>query len=99
MAHQSTLIADNIEQYLHEHENKDLLRFITCGSVDDGKSTLIGRLLHEAGRIPDDERAALVRATARLWHALQERAHIGDFPWDIRGCPPRWQMIHHPKDP
>lgn len=51
MAHQSTLIADNIEQYLHEHENKDLLRFITCGSVDDGKSTLIGRLLHDSKMI------------------------------------------------
>ncbi|TDK27452.1 adenylyl-sulfate kinase [Luteimonas aestuarii] len=40
------------------------LRLIACGSVDDGKSTLIGRLLHEAGRIPDDERAALARASA-----------------------------------
>jgi bifunctional enzyme CysN/CysC len=42
----------------------DFLRLIACGSVDDGKSTLIGRLLHEAGRVPDDERAALVRASA-----------------------------------
>jgi len=41
-----------------------LLRLIACGSVDDGKSTLIGRLLHEAGRVPDDERAALARASA-----------------------------------
>src|SRR5690606_2955960 len=40
------------------------LRLIACGSVDDGKSTLIGRLLHEAGRVPDDERAALARASA-----------------------------------
>ena len=40
------------------------LRIVACGSVDDGKSTLIGRLLHEAGRIPDDERAALARASA-----------------------------------
>ncbi len=39
MSHQSSLIADDIEAYLKEHENKDLLRFITCGSVDDGKST------------------------------------------------------------
>ncbi|MCE8003629.1 sulfate adenylyltransferase subunit CysN [Billgrantia ethanolica] len=61
MAHQSTLIADNIEQYLHEHENKDLLRFITCGSVDDGKSTLIGRLLHDSKMIFDDHLAALTR--------------------------------------
>ena len=50
---------------LAEHgPQKDLLRFVTCGSVDDGKSTLIGRLLHEAGRVPDDERAALARASA-----------------------------------
>jgi sulfate adenylyltransferase subunit 1 len=61
MSHQSTLIADNIEQYLHEHENKDLLRFITCGSVDDGKSTLIGRLLHDSKMIFDDQLAALTR--------------------------------------
>ncbi|WP_111413845.1 sulfate adenylyltransferase subunit CysN [Billgrantia lactosivorans] len=61
MAHQSSLIADNIEQYLHEHENKDLLRFITCGSVDDGKSTLIGRLLHDSKMIFDDHLAALTR--------------------------------------
>ena len=44
MAHQSDLIAENIEQYLKEHENKEICRFITCGSVDDGKSNLIGRL-------------------------------------------------------
>ena len=42
----------------------DFVRMIACGSVDDGKSTLIGRLLHEAGRVPDDERAALARASA-----------------------------------
>lgn len=61
MSHQSSLIADNIEQYLHEHENKDLLRFITCGSVDDGKSTLIGRLLHDSKMIFDDQLAAITR--------------------------------------
>src|SRR5690625_8054178 len=61
MSHQSSLIADNIEQYLHEHENKDLLRFITCGSVDDGKSTLVGRLLHDSKMIFDDQPAALSR--------------------------------------
>src|SRR5690606_8669143 len=42
----------------------DIVRMIACGSVDDGKSTLIGRLLHEAGRVTDDERAALARASA-----------------------------------
>ncbi|WP_110688035.1 sulfate adenylyltransferase subunit CysN [Salinicola aestuarinus] len=61
MSHQSTLIADDIEQYLHEHENKDLLRFITCGSVDDGKSTLIGRLLHDSKMIYEDQLAAITR--------------------------------------
>ncbi|WP_110666276.1 sulfate adenylyltransferase subunit CysN [Salinicola halophilus] len=61
MSHQSTLIADDIEQYLKEHENKDLLRFITCGSVDDGKSTLIGRLLHDSKMIYEDQLAAITR--------------------------------------
>ncbi|MBB3231047.1 sulfate adenylyltransferase subunit CysN [Halomonas stenophila] len=65
MSHQSTLIADNIEQYLHEHENKDLLRFITCGSVDDGKSTLIGRLLHDSKMIFDDQLAAITQASKK----------------------------------
>ena len=48
MSHQSDLIADDILGYLKQHENKDMLRFITCGNVDDGKSTLIGRLLHDS---------------------------------------------------
>src|SRR5690554_4035473 len=43
---------------------RDFLRIVACGSVDDGKSTLIGRLLAEAGRVPDDERAALAKASA-----------------------------------
>ncbi|MGM0702460.1 MAG: sulfate adenylyltransferase subunit CysN [Pseudomonadota bacterium] len=63
MSHQSALIADNIEQYLREHEQKDLLRFITCGSVDDGKSTLIGRLLHDSKMIFDDQLAAITQAS------------------------------------
>ncbi len=46
MSHQSELIAQDINAYLAQHEQKELLRFLTCGSVDDGKSTLIGRLLH-----------------------------------------------------
>ena len=48
MAHVSDLIATDIDAYLKQHETKSLLRFITCGSVDDGKSTLIGRLLYES---------------------------------------------------
>ncbi|MDQ7727361.1 sulfate adenylyltransferase subunit CysN [Halomonas sp. SpR8] len=63
MSHQSNLIADNIEEYLHEHENKDLLRFITCGSVDDGKSTLIGRMLHDSKMIFEDQLAAITQAS------------------------------------
>ena len=56
---QSELIASDIEAYLHEHEHKSLLRFITCGSVDDGKSTLIGRLLYESQMVFEDQLAAL----------------------------------------
>jgi len=48
----------NIEEYLKEHENKDMLRFLTCGSVDDGKSTLIGRMLYDSKMIFDDQLAA-----------------------------------------
>ncbi|RXJ84584.1 sulfate adenylyltransferase subunit CysN [Arcobacter sp. CECT 8985] len=59
MSHQSNLIESNIEQYLKEHENKELLKFITCGSVDDGKSTLIGRLLHDSKMIFEDQLAAI----------------------------------------
>ena len=59
MSHQSDLIASDIESYLHQHENKDLLRFITCGNVDDGKSTLIGRLLHDSKLIFEDHLAAI----------------------------------------
>lgn len=55
MAHQGELIATDIEGYLKEQENKELLRFITCGSVDDGKSTLIGRLLHDSKMIFEDQ--------------------------------------------
>ena len=59
MSHQSDLIASDIEAYLAEHERKDLLRFLTCGSVDDGKSTLIGRLLHDSHMVYEDQLAAL----------------------------------------
>jgi bifunctional enzyme CysN/CysC len=59
MAHQSELIAADIEAYLAEHERKDLLRLLTCGSVDDGKSTLIGRLLHDSNMIYQDHLTAL----------------------------------------
>jgi bifunctional enzyme CysN/CysC len=59
MSHQSDLIAKDILAYLEQHERKELLRFITCGSVDDGKSTLIGRLLFDSKMIYEDHLAQL----------------------------------------
>jgi bifunctional enzyme CysN/CysC len=59
MAHASDLIATDIDEYLLSHQLKGLLRFITCGSVDDGKSTLIGRLLYESHLVFEDHLAAL----------------------------------------
>jgi len=66
MAHQSELIARDIGAYLHAQEHKSLLRFITCGSVDDGKSTLIGRLLYESKLIFDDQLAQLAADSRRI---------------------------------
>ncbi|MBW8367005.1 MAG: sulfate adenylyltransferase subunit CysN [Arenimonas sp.] len=57
--------ASDIRQYLQQHEDKPLLRFITCGSVDDGKSTLIGRLLHDTQLLLDDQLAALAKDSLR----------------------------------
>jgi bifunctional enzyme CysN/CysC len=59
MSHRSDLIASDIHAYLHQQEHKELLRFITCGSVDDGKSTLIGRLLFESQLLFEDQLKAL----------------------------------------
>ncbi len=59
MAQFSDLIASDIGAYLEQHQHKSLLRFITCGSVDDGKSTLIGRLLYDSKLIFEDQLAAL----------------------------------------
>jgi bifunctional enzyme CysN/CysC len=66
MAHISDLIATDIEQYLKSHEQKGLLRFITCGSVDDGKSTLIGRLLYDSKMLFEDQLAS-VEADSKKW--------------------------------
>ena len=60
------LIAENIEEYLNQHQHKSLLRFITCGSVDDGKSTLIGRLLYETHLVFEDHLAALEIDSAKV---------------------------------
>ncbi len=59
MAHVSDLIAEDFDAYLVAHQHKSLLRFLTCGSVDDGKSTLIGRLLYDSKMIFEDQLAAL----------------------------------------
>jgi bifunctional enzyme CysN/CysC len=56
---QSELIASDIDTYLKQHEEKELLRFLTCGSVDDGKSTLIGRLLYDSKMVYEDQLASL----------------------------------------
>lgn len=69
MSHSSDLIASNIEAYLHQHENKDLLRFLTCGNVDDGKSTLIGRLLFDTNLIYEDTLAAIHKDNERVGNA------------------------------
>ena len=59
VSHQSDLIATDIDAYLAQHEQKELLRFLTCGSVDDGKSTLIGRLLYDSKMVYEDQLAAV----------------------------------------
>ena len=64
MSHQSDLIATDIDAYLKQHEEKELLRFITCGSVDDGKSTLIGRLLFDSKMIYEDTLAKIEKDSA-----------------------------------
>ncbi|KXF80017.1 sulfate adenylyltransferase subunit CysN [Enterovibrio coralii] len=69
MSHSSALIATDIEAYLHQHENKDLLRLLTCGSVDDGKSTLIGRLLYDTKLIFEDHLSSLHKDNARVGNA------------------------------
>ena len=62
----TSLIEQDIEQYLVAHQNKSLLRFITCGSVDDGKSTLIGRLLYESKALLEDQLSALERDSRKF---------------------------------
>lgn len=65
MSHQSELIETDILSYLKQHENKELLRFLTCGSVDDGKSTLIGRLLYDSKMVYEDQLAAVKNASGK----------------------------------
>ncbi|BBA33649.1 bifunctional sulfate adenylyltransferase subunit 1/adenylylsulfate kinase [Methylocaldum marinum] len=65
MSHQSELISSDIHAYLAQHERKELLRFLTCGNVDDGKSTLIGRLLHDSKMIYEDQLAAIKKDSVK----------------------------------
>ncbi|SQH77451.1 sulfate adenylyltransferase, subunit 1 [Shewanella benthica] len=75
MTTSSNLIAADIEEYLQVHENKDMLRVLTCGSVDDGKSTLIGRLLFDSKMIFEDQLAAIVKDSKRF--------NTTDEPFDL----------------
>lgn len=65
MSHQSDLISEDINEYLKQHEQKELLRLLTCGSVDDGKSTLIGRLLHDSQMIYEDHLEAIKKDSVK----------------------------------
>src|SRR6186997_2222988 len=66
------LIAEDIDAYLVQHQHKSLLRFITCGSVDDGKSTLIGRLLYDSKMIFEDQLASLEADSKKMGTQGQE---------------------------
>ncbi|TIH07577.1 sulfate adenylyltransferase subunit CysN [Pseudomonas leptonychotis] len=66
MSHQSELISEDILAYLGQHERKELLRFLTCGNVDDGKSTLIGRLLHDSKMIYEDHLDAITKDSKKV---------------------------------
>ncbi|MEZ4483656.1 MAG: hypothetical protein R2864_03375 [Syntrophotaleaceae bacterium] len=84
MAHQSELIAEDIHAYLKSQEEKGLLRFITCGSVDDGKSTLIGRLLWDSKMVFEDQLAALSADSKRVG----TRGRISIMPCSWTACKP-----------
>jgi len=66
------LIAEDIDAYLDQHQHKTMLRFITCGSVDDGKSTLIGRLLYDSKMIFEDQLDALTSDSKKVGTQGQE---------------------------
>src|SRR3978361_1901784 len=70
-----TQTTEEIQSYLDRHQRKELLRFLTCGSVDDGKSTLIGRLLHDTKGIYEDQLAAVKRDSAK--HGTTGAGEVG----------------------
>ena len=72
MNNENELLRQDILSYLEQHEKKDMLRFLTCGSVDDGKSTLIGRLLHDSKMIYEDQLAAITKDSKKSGHYRRE---------------------------
>ena len=85
MPHDSDLITADIDAYLAEHEKKDLLRLLTCGSVDDGKSTLIGRLLHDSQLIYEDQMADLEADSATMG-STGERVDLALLMDGLKAC-------------
>jgi bifunctional enzyme CysN/CysC len=83
------LISTDIEAYLDRHQRKTLLRFITCGSVDDGKSTLIGRLLYDSKAIFEDQLSAL-EADSRRVGTQGENLDFALLRNGNRGSPSTW---------
>ncbi|MEL6546316.1 MAG: GTP-binding protein, partial [Myxococcota bacterium] len=67
---EADIINTDIEEYLRQYEQKELLRFVAVGSVDDGKSTLIGRLLHDTGMVFDDQLASVKKASVKRGHEI-----------------------------
>jgi hypothetical protein len=80
------LIAEDIDAYLIQQQHKSLLRFITCGSVDDGKSTLIGRLLYDSKMIFEDQLASLDSRQQARRHAGAEYRFRAAGRWPRRGA-------------
>jgi bifunctional enzyme CysN/CysC len=74
-AAEEALLESNVEEYLRQHEQKALLRFITCGSVDDGKSTLIGRLLYDSKLLFEDQLSA-VEKDSKKWGTQGEEIDL-----------------------
>ncbi len=88
MSHRSALIESDIAAYLEQHRHKSLLRFITCGSVDDGKSTLIGRLLYESKLVFEDHLGLVQQPADQGRLAVIDRA-AGDEAQQILGAAAR----------
>src|SRR3972149_6882977 len=66
MSHETELTSTDIREFLAQKERKELLRLLTCGSVDDGKSTLIGRVLHDSKTIYEGQLAAMTQDSVKF---------------------------------